>query len=123
MAEPISLVNIGKGAALDLFNMELQRVLENIRNPNTDWKKVRKVVISVSIKPDETRDSGQVTLEASSTLAAATRPFKTNIFMGEEARGEHVAYESNPKQQGLFDTPEPDPKKVTPIRAEEENAQ
>ena len=122
MAEMVNLSNLGRGAATELFDREFQRVLSNIRDPNTDWKKQRILTLKVVIKPDESRDSGQVEVSVNATLAGI-RPFKTNVFMGEAAVGVFEAYESNPQQMGLFEKTQPDPAKVTPIRKEESDAE
>ena len=47
----VSLTNLGNGAAVELFDHELQKVLANIDDPNTDPKEKRKI-IALSSQPD-----------------------------------------------------------------------
>jgi hypothetical protein len=119
--DPVSLSNLGRGAAGELFEQAMARALENIRDPNTDHKTAREITLRVKIKPDEGRATGQVELSVSTKLAGV-KPFKTNMFIGEE-RGVVVAYESDPKQFGLFPKTEPDPKKVRQINDAAEGSQ
>ncbi len=51
--EYLGLSNLGHGAAEEKFNEVLKRVIENINDPNTDWKKAREIHIKVSIAPNE----------------------------------------------------------------------
>lgn len=43
--EIVSLENIGRGAALERFDVELQKVLENVLDPNTKPTATRKVTL------------------------------------------------------------------------------
>ena len=113
--QPLSLSNLGRGAAAELFEQAWARVLENVQDPNTDHKKPRTVTIKITVKPDQDRRSGAVELVVTTSLAGV-KPFKTNIFIGDEGRG-MVAYENDPKQMGLFQPAEPDPAKVRNIEA------
>ncbi len=115
--EPVSLATLGNGAAIELFNVELQRVLDNIVDENTKPKDTRKVILEVTIKPTEDRDFGQVSIVAKSKLAPLA-PYGTNFFIGKH-RGRGVAQEHNPKQAPLFDGQD-DGLKVVPT---EERAQ
>jgi hypothetical protein len=101
--EHISLENLGSGAATELFNLELQRVLENISDENTKPTAMREVTLKVKIKPGEDRDYGTVEISCAARLAPV-KPYPTNIFIGRHL-GRTVATEHNPKQAALFETP------------------
>jgi hypothetical protein len=97
--EKVTLENLGAGAAKQLFEVELQRVLDDILDPNTDPKAVRKVVLTVAIKPGADRSVAKVGIQATSALGKAL-PFMTEFFMGKGANGVE-AYENNPRQMKL----------------------
>lgn len=97
----VSLVTLGNGAASELFQMELQKVLDDIVNPNTKATAVRTVNLKVRVKPSEDRDYGEVSITCTSVLAP-TLQYNTNFFIGRQ-RGRAVAREHNPKQAKLFD--------------------
>lgn len=97
--EYVGLENLGQTAAIELFNDELSRVLENILDPNTDPKAVRTVTLSLKIKPDENREFGPAIMEVKSKLASP-RGVGTVMYFGKVA-GKAVAQERNPKQPEL----------------------
>lgn len=97
----VTLNNIADGAALELFQSELDAVLRNIQDPNTDAKQKRVIVLEVTFLPDEEREVGEVRVKVSAKLAGL-RGAKTRVFFGRH-RGQLVATEYNPKQAGLFD--------------------
>jgi hypothetical protein len=103
--ERVSLDNLGRGAAIERFDDELRRVLENILDPNTTIAK-RSVTLKVTIKPDEERALCQVDVDCKSSMAPV-RPFKTNMFVGRDSHGV-IATEHNPNQMRLdFDVNKP----------------
>ena len=94
--EPINLATVGDGAAVELFEQELERVLENVLDPNTEAETTRKIRIDITLKPNDQREVGAFVVEASSKLA----PFKgrgTNVFIG-VLNGTPTCVEANPKQ-------------------------
>ena len=114
--ETVTLANLGGGAALELFNAELEKVLENITDPNTDPKAVRSITLKVTIKPDETRDLGDVGIQATSNLAGS-RAYVTRLIFGRNQKGGAEAREFE-TQRTMFDekqTDETDNDKVTHI--------
>jgi hypothetical protein len=107
---PVTLVSIGGGAAVELFERELQAVLKSIADVNTDPEALRTITVTVKIKPTPERSMGQVLIDAKSKVPGAS-PHTTTIYMGRVKTGELVAVESNPKQLS-FDKP---PAEVTPF--------
>ena len=101
----INLDNFADGAVAERFNMELQKVLENIADPNTDAKKVRKVTLTVSFKADDKRDVALVSVQAKSQLAPALE-IETKIIMDQDSRGNIVGAElmSGIKGQTFIDS-------------------
>ena len=49
----INFNELAEGAALEQINGELQKVFENIKNPNTDEKAKRKLTITMTFSPDK----------------------------------------------------------------------
>jgi hypothetical protein len=76
----VTLDSIGGGALAELFAAELQKVLANIADPNTDEKAKRAIQISVVFKPRE-RDVADIELKCASKLAGIVT-VKTQLFMG-----------------------------------------
>ncbi|HKX31346.1 MAG TPA: hypothetical protein VJ302_26915 [Blastocatellia bacterium] len=95
--QTVSLANLGDGSAVERFNYELQRVLNNISDPNTEAKTPREVTLKVKIKPNIDRDFSAVTIEVRSKLAAI-RPVETSFHLS-NVGAETVATEYNPKQE------------------------
>lgn len=112
---PVTLVSIGEGAMVELFDIELEKVLRNIADVNTDPTQAREITLKVRIKPDEDRAVGGVKIVASSKLAS-NKGAATLIYMGKRGN-QFVAVENNPKQSALFDQPKPTavPANVSPI--------
>ncbi|POD45915.1 replication terminator protein [Pseudomonas syringae pv. syringae] len=88
----INLTDFADGAVAERFNMELSKVLENIADPNTDPKKVRKVTLTISLKADDKRDIAQVGIVAKTTLVPA-KDIETKIVMGQDNKGKVVGAE------------------------------
>jgi len=104
--EQISLSNLKDGAAIEIFDYELQKVLKNILDPNTNAEAVREITLKVKIKPDKNRDFGPVSIQGISKLAPA-EPIVTQAFFG-RAGAKIVAHEYDPKQGNLFEEKAPD---------------
>jgi len=79
----------------------LDKVLQNIGDPNTDAEATRTITLKIKIKPDENRELAGVQIDAESKLAPH-RPVGTSVFVGKKD-GRVVAVENNPRQPGIFD--------------------
>jgi len=101
----VTLDTIGGGALAELFAAELQRILANIADPNTDPTTKRVITFAVSFKPKTDRDIADVELKCSSKLAGI-RTVQTQLFMGRH-QGKLIAVENDPRQSNLFDPPKP----------------
>ena len=111
--EKLSLGNYKGGVANELFNMELQAVLDDIANPNKQANATREVNLKFTIKPDEEGDIGDVGLKATSKLAP-TAPIVSKVILGSQ-HGKGEARELVSAQQKLF----PDDDKVIPMERSE----
>lgn len=88
----IDLNSFAEGAASEKFNNEMQKVLDNIADPNTDPKAGRTVTLTVKIKPSENRQAAEVSVVAKSSLAPA-KEVSSTIIMDRDAQGKNVGKE------------------------------
>lgn len=99
---PLTLDNIGEGVAGELFQRELDKVLDNILDINTDPKKVRSITLKITIRPNEDRNLGNIYVEAASNIVP-NNGYASQVFMGRD-KGQPVCIEhKKPKQLALFD--------------------
>lgn len=70
MTHPVeaNLHTIGRGGAAELFERELQRVLENIKDANTDPKKKRKIKLTFELEPYADRSGANCNIRVETTL-------------------------------------------------------
>ena len=108
--EKVSLLNLKGGAAVELFEIELNRVLLNILDPNTRPEAVREIVMKVKIKPDADRFVSQVSIECSSKLSSISS--LSTQFVIDRQGGVIEARELVQVQKKLF---EDSSAKITPI--------
>lgn len=95
------LNTIAGGAVPELFAYELDRVLRNVDDPNTEPKTKRKVTIELTFTPDASRQAIEVTAFVKSKLAAA-KGGQGVIFVVRDRKGDPFAVHSNPHQPTLF---------------------
>lgn len=93
--EKVSLSSLARGAAIERFDDEFRRVLENIIDPNTGSGK-RSVTVTVTLKPEDDKCSAKVSIECKSKLQGA-ESVGTMIFLG-RSQGRAAAMEHNPEQ-------------------------
>jgi hypothetical protein len=78
--------------------------LQNILDPNTPAKKVRKVKLELTIKPNEHRNLAELLVSTSTTLCPP-EPMETSIIIDKDADGKALAAElatgENPGQAVL----------------------
>lgn len=79
----VDLETIAGGAALELFEHKLEEVLENIADLNTPAVAARKVVLTVTLKPDAERESAAITIGCDAKLAPIT-PASSKMHMGRD---------------------------------------
>lgn len=92
MFEITNLSEMANGAVNERFNYELQKVVENICDPNTDPKKKRKITLTMVIEPDAKREQAHISIETKTTLAPA-QPDLTTLIIGVDKNGQQTARE------------------------------
>jgi len=113
--EKLSLENIRGGAATEVFNRELQAVMDDIVDPNKVTDAVREVTLKLKIKPDEKGSIGAVQVSVGSKLAPRN-PVNTAVVIGGR-HGKGEARELVTSQHDLFNRGE----NVIPMLEREEN--
>jgi len=109
----MTLGEIGNGALEERFQVELQRVLNNIADPNTDVKAKRVITVQVTFRPGKNRDDAAIDVRCSSKLAGITS-VESMVFIGRRD-GKVVAVENDIKQSGLFDEQQPEPRPLAAV--------
>lgn len=102
----IDLNKLGNGALKSRFNREMEKVVKNMKDPNTPYKDARKITITLTFKQDEDRNAVACVVDVSSKLAK-NRSFETNFGIAQDLKnGQYIAREYNnqiPGQLGLDD--------------------
>ena len=88
----IDLSGLADGAVSERFQLELQRVLENIADPNTDPKKARTLTLTLTLRGNELRDIASVNIVAKTKLAPA-RDVEAHLLIDQDSKGRIVAAE------------------------------
>src|SRR5688572_5909539 len=95
----VTLENLGGGGAMEMFQEEFRKVIENILDVNTKATAPREINLKVKITPTDERRMGATAVTVSSKCAPL-RTLSTTLFFGQ--RGNRVvAVESNPNQMKL----------------------
>lgn len=97
--KPVELATINNGAASELFQEELKKVLGNINDISVDAEAMREIKLVFKIKPSGDRTSSTVTIEASSKLAAVAK-HSGSMFLSTKLN-KIEAFVTNPHQQHL----------------------
>lgn len=80
---PKSILQMARGAIQERADYEITRILQNILDPNTSATAARKLTITLTLKPDDTRQNIAVGVVDKSTLAA-TNPVTTSLYVADE---------------------------------------
>ena len=94
-----SIMEMGRGAFLERVDYEVERVIENILDPNTSPTKARKITVTIEFKPDDERENINVNVTAKSILAP-TNPVGTRLAFTNDRNGETVLAEMVPQIPG-----------------------
>jgi hypothetical protein len=100
--KPIDLriSSISGGAIQEMIDMELQKVFENIHDPNTKATDKRSVTIKLEFAPDDKREIINLNSKVSSTLAAI-RDVSATVLTGKDlSSGKVVARELKSNMPG-----------------------
>lgn len=102
--QQLNLGSLATGAAGELFNRELERVLRDMMDPNTSESGVRSVTFELKLKPSKEGEVAATQISVRSSVPKP-EPVAGTVFFGVEG-GRAVAYARNPKQERMdFDGP------------------
>lgn len=96
----VTLHTINNGAAGELFQEELTKVLANINDISVDAEGIREIKLVFKIRPTHDRLSSAVTIEASSKLACVAK-HSGSMFLSNKLN-KIEAFVTNPHQQEMF---------------------
>ena len=78
-----SILQMARGAIQERADYEITKILDNILDPNTSATAARKLTLTLTLKPDDTRQNIAVGGVAKSTLAA-TNPVTTSLYVADQ---------------------------------------
>lgn len=117
----IDFSTLAKGALDEKLNAALKNVIENLLDPNTDYKTKRKITIDMKFQTDDTRELANVEVSTKVSLAPST-PVATKMLIGRDFNtGQIVAREWDNQVAGQIEATEiiekTDGSKIVDLRA------
>ena len=97
-----SIMQMARGAFEERVDYEMDRVIQNILDPNTKATAKRKITLTIELTPDDERRTIGVSVTAKSALAA-TNPVTTGLYVTADGNGELVVAELVPQVPGQMD--------------------
>lgn len=92
MKNNFNLDSLAEGALREKVNLGINEVLTNIQDPNTDWKKKRKLIVELTFSAREDRELTAVDILTKTKLEPA-KPIVTTFIMGTDGTGGIIASE------------------------------
>ena len=92
MGKIINLETLAEGGLTEKVNMALRGVLNNIADPNTDYKVKRKLTIDITFISQEDRDLALLDIQTKTKLAPP-KSIGTKIVIGTDGKGGIMASE------------------------------
>ena len=90
------------GALTERFNYEMERVLQNVFDMNTDPRKKRQIQIVIDIAPNEHRDAAEFRVDVKSRLAPPMAVAQT-VMIHQDDDGNVTATEISSQVPGQID--------------------
>lgn len=90
------------GALTERFNWEMEKVLRNVFDPNTDPKTKRQIQILIEIAPNERRDAAAFKVDVKSKIAPPVAMTQT-CFLYQDDEGNVTATEITRQVPGQMD--------------------
>lgn len=118
----VSLLNLAGGAAIERWDDEFRRALENAMDINTGLGK-RTVTLTVTLQPkDERRNICNIKFHCTSKILPAVQ-VETQVHIGRDPNRGPVAVEYNPEQLKLFPRQNADPSKIINFQQSQQGGQ
>jgi len=100
--EITNLDQLMNGALNERFNSEIKKVWKNVLDPNTDPKAKRKLVMTITMKPNANRDAAEMEAEVTVKLAPPV-PIQQTVYVHQNDDGSVHALENNGQLPGQVD--------------------
>ena len=119
--EAMSYNTLGGGAAAEMFDRELEKILANIQDPNRPYKPTREITLKLTLAPDESREKVKTSIAVSSK-APGFKSFDSIAYLGVDQRDrtKHRAYERTHPDQQRMSFMIPDPQDIPDVPTSEE---
>lgn len=92
MEKMINLETLADGALAEKVNVALKEVLNNIADPNTEWKTKRKLTVDITFVAQEDRELALLDIQTKTKLAPP-KSVGTKIIIGTDGKGGIIASE------------------------------
>jgi hypothetical protein len=102
--DPVNLGSIARGAAMEIFEIEIAKIAANIADPNTKAVKKRKLTLEFTFAPDTDRRAIDVTTSSKTSLAGVSE-HASRVYLGKDSDGNPYILDQDPRQEMLFDPP------------------
>ena len=102
VANKKSILEMAMGGIAEVVDREVDRVICNVMDPSTKATAKRKIVLTLTFEPDETRGRLDLDVQAKSTLAPIV-PIKTALCITKGRGGELLMAEMMPQVPGQLD--------------------
>ena len=102
--DKLSFSTLAGGGVEEKLQYALDEIAENIADPNTDAKKVRKVTMTLTLKPNEKRTIANLDIDVKTSLVSPVG-ISTTLMIDRDCNGKAVASEiyGNNSTQGVLD--------------------
>jgi len=102
--DKLSFSTLAGGGVEEKLQYALDEIAANIADPNTDAKKVRKVTMTLTLKPNEQRSIATLEVDVKTSLAQPVG-ISTTLMIDRDEKGRAVASEIYGKDpnQGVVD--------------------
>lgn len=98
----ISLEELAEGATGERWLLEFERLLDNALDPNRDAEAKRAINLKISVKPNEKRNGGKMSIVVTSKLAPLSEISEQIHFGRHRETGEPMAVRFDPGQLDAF---------------------
>ena len=96
----LDLAQVAGGSLQEKANAAIQKVLDNMQDPNTPWKNKRSVTIKLSFVQNEERDDAAMEISVETKLAPVS-PTVTRVAIGKDLEtGQSYAQEYGKQVRG-----------------------
>jgi hypothetical protein len=99
MKSLLNLAEMAQGAFMEQFGIEIEKVLANIQDLNTDATKPRKITLTATLKANEDREIATFEVQSKATLVPS-KPVGTTIIIDKDFDGRVVAAELKSGRKG-----------------------